>query len=107
MPSLALPDAAAVFAGILVLSFGLTILFCGLFTSYFGAGRSRKIGIGLVLVGLLTLFAWTSITFGISILTPIDGWNAPQMGVGIAAVAAGALGGLVALGMFLVAIMRA
>ena len=104
---MALPDAAAVFAGMLVLSFGLTILFCGLFTSYFGAGRSRKIGIGLVLVGLLTLFAWTSITFGISIVTPIDAWTAPQMGVGIAAVAAGALGGLVALGMFLVAIMRA
>lgn len=101
------PDAAAVFAGILVLSFGLTIFFCGLFTSYFGAGRSRKIGIGLVLVGLLTLFAWTSITFGVTILTPIDAWNPVHMGVGIAAVAAGALGGLVALGMFLVAIMRA
>ena len=104
---MALPDAAAVFAGILVLSFGLTMLFCGLFTSYFGAGRSRKIGIGLVLVGLLTLFAWTSISFGVSILTPIDAWTAQQMGLGIAAVAAGALGGLVALGMFLVAIMRA
>jgi len=104
---LALPDAAAVFAGMLVLSFGLTILFCGVFTSYFGAGRSRKIGTGLVLVGLLTLFAWTSITFAISILTPIDAWNADQMALAIAAVAAGALGGLVALGMFLVAIMRA
>jgi len=107
VPPLALPDAAAVFAGILVLSFGLTIFFCGMFTTYFGAGRSRKIGIGLVLVGLLTLFAWTSITFGITILTPLDAWNAQQMGLGVAAVAAGALGGLVALGMFLVAIMRA
>lgn len=107
MVGIALPDAAATFAGILVLGFGLTILFCGLFTSYFGAGRSRKIGIGLVLVGLLTLFAWTSITFGVTILTPLDAWSAPQMGIGIAAVAAGALGGLVALGLFLVAIMRA
>lgn len=107
MAPLVLSDAAAVFAGILVLSFGLTMLFCGLFTSYFGAGRSRKIGIGLVLVGLLTFFAWTSITFGVSILTPIDAWNWAQMTVGIAGVAAGALGVILALGMFLVAIMRA
>ena len=104
---MALPEAGAVFAGVVVLSFGLTILFCGLFTTYFGAGRSRKIGTGLMLVGLLTLFAWTSITFGVSILTPIDAWTARQMGVGIAAVASGALGTIVALGIFLMAIMRA
>jgi hypothetical protein len=104
---MALSDAAAVFGGMLVLSFGLTILFCGLFTSYFGAGRSRKIGIGLVIVGLLALFAWTAITFGVTVFTTVEAWSAEQMAVGIAGVAAGALGGLVALGMFLVAIMRA
>ena len=104
---MAFSDAAAVFSGILVLSFGLTILFCGMFTSYFGAGKSRKIGIGLVIVGLLALFAWTAITFSVPVFTTLEAWNAEQMAVGIAGVAAGALGGLVALGMFLVAIMRA
>jgi hypothetical protein len=104
---LALSDAAAVFSGILVLSFGLTIFFCGLFTSYFGAGKSRKIGMGLVIVGLLTLFAWTTITFGVQVFGRLDAWNAQQMTLGIAGVAAGALGGLVAMAMFLVAIMRA
>lgn len=102
-----LSDAAAVFGGMLVLSFGLTIFFCGVFTSYFGAGKSRKVGIGLVIVGLLALFAWTAITFAVPVFTMVDAWNAEQMAVGIAAVAAGALGTLVALGMFLVAIMRA
>jgi hypothetical protein len=102
-----MPDTLAVFSGVLVLAFGLTILLSGLFTSYFGAGKSRKIGLGLVIVGLLTLFAWTTITFGISVITPVTAWNADQMAVGIAAVLAGALGGVVALGLFLVAIMRA
>lgn len=102
-----LSDAAAVFAGVIVLSFGLTILLCGLFTSYFGAGKSRKIGMGLVIVGILAIFAWTTITFGVSVITPIDAWNAEQMALGIAGVVAGALGGFVALAMFLVAIMRA
>ena len=102
-----LSDAAAVFGGMLVLSFGLTILFCGMFTTYFGAGKSRKIGMGLVIVGLLTMFAWITITFGVNVFGTIEAWNAPQMAVAVSAVAAGALGGLVALGMFLVAIMRA
>lgn len=104
---MALSDAAAVFSGILVLSFGLTILFCGMFTSYFGAGKSRKIGMGLVIVGLLSLFAWVTITFGVDVFLTLDAWDATQMAVGIAGVAAGALGGLVALLLFLVAIMRA
>lgn len=104
---MAIADATAVFSGILVLSFGLTILFAGLFTSYFGAGKSRKIGLGLVIVGLLTMFAWTTITFGINVFTTFDAWNAEQMAVGVAAVVAGALGGMVAMAMFLIAIMRA
>lgn len=102
-----LSDAAAVFGGILLLSFGLTILFAGFFTSYFGAGKSRKIGVGLVIVGLLALFAWTTITFGIQIFTTVEAWNAEQMAVGASAVVAGMLGGLVGLALFLVAIMRA
>lgn len=104
---MALPDALAIFSGVLVLAFGLTIFLCGLFTSYFGAGKSRKIGLGLVIVGLLTLFAWTTITFGIRVITPVEAWNAEQMGVGVSAVAAGILGGVVALALFLIAIMRA
>lgn len=104
---MAFSDAMAVASGVLVLSFGLTILFAGMFTSYFGAGKSRKIGLGLVIVGLLTLFAWTTITFGINIFTTVDAWNAEQMGVGVMAVLAGMVGGVVAMGLFLVAIMRA
>lgn len=100
-------DVGAVFGGVLVLSFGLTILLSGMFTSYFGAGKSRKIGLGLVLVGLLTLFVWATITWNINILTTVNAWNADQMATGIAALVAGLAGGLVGMALFLVAIMRA
>ena len=95
------------FSGVLVLSFGVTILLSGMFTSYFGAGKSRKIGLGLVIVGLLTLFAWTTITFGVQVFTSVDAWNARQMGTGVAALVAGIAGSLVAMALFLFAIMRA
>ena len=104
---MALSDAGAIFGGVLVLTFGLTVLLSGLFSSYFGAGKSRKIGLGLVIVGLLTMFAWTTITFGIQVFTTIEAWNAEQMGLGVAAIVAGLLGTLVGLALFLIAIMRA
>lgn len=91
----------------LVLAFGLTTLFTGFFTSYFGAGKSRKIGLTLVLVGLLTLFAWVTISFDVNIFGATPAWTADQMLTGIAALSAGVLGTLVALALFLVAIMRA
>ena len=102
-----MPEALAIFSGVLILAFGLTILLSGLFTSYFGAGKSRKLGLGLVIVGLLTLFAWTTITFGISVITPVTAWNADQMGIGVSAVLGGAIGGLIALLLLFVSIMRA
>ena len=104
---MAFSDVAAVFSGVLVLSFGLTVLFAGLFTSYFGAGKSRKIGLGLAIVGLLVLFAWTTITFGVRVFTSVDAWTAEEMATGVAALVAGAVGTLVGLALFLIAIMRA
>jgi hypothetical protein len=100
-------EPAAIFSGIIVLSFGLTLLLSGLFTSYFGAGKSRKIGVGLSLLGLLILFGWITVTFDVQVFTTVDAWNASQMANGIVAVIAGAIGGLLAMGIFLFAIMRA
>ena len=104
---MALAEAAAVFSGVIVLAFGLTVLFAGFFTSYFGAGKSRKIGIGLVLVGLIDLFFWTTVTFNIDLFGLGQAWTADQMLSGVAALIAGGLGAIVALALFLVAIMRA
>ena len=106
---MAAQDVVATFSGVLVLSFGATILFSGLFTSYFGAGKSRKIGLGLVLVGLLALFWWVAITWSIDLFAigAQEAWSTEHMASGVAALVAGFLGTIVALGLFLVAIMRA
>jgi hypothetical protein len=44
---------AWVFATIFLFSFALFLLITGAFTAYFGSGKSRKIGAGLLITGLL------------------------------------------------------
>ncbi len=55
-------DLISGFIIVLLLAFALLIFLAGLFTTYFGAGKSRKIGIALsvigVLVGVLTYFGF-------------------------------------------------
>jgi hypothetical protein len=43
----------SMFIVVLLLSFALFILVAGIFTTYFGAGKSRKIGIALAVIGVL------------------------------------------------------
>ena len=47
------------FLVILMLIFALAVLIAGLFTAYFGAGKSRKIGVVLILVGLIVGIMFT------------------------------------------------
>ena len=46
------------FLTILLLVFALCTLITGLFTAYFGAGKSRKIGVGLIVLGLVIGVLW-------------------------------------------------
>lgn len=41
------------FATILLLVFGLFLILAGLFTAYFGSGKSRTIGVVLLVVGIV------------------------------------------------------
>lgn len=97
----------SVFAGLVVLSFGLFILLSGLFTAYFGAGKSRKIGLGLTLVGLVSLAFFVSATWPLLPGFTMNFWTPQDAAVGIVAVLAASLGAIVALGLFLVSIMKA
>lgn len=47
------------FITVLVLTFALFTLIAGIFTAYFGAGKSRKIGVVLIVVGLIVGFFYT------------------------------------------------
>ncbi|MCK4613260.1 MAG: hypothetical protein KAU14_00530, partial [Thermoplasmata archaeon] len=48
-------DLAVAFESMFLLAFGLTGLGLGLFTAYFGAGKSRIIGVILALIGIVVL----------------------------------------------------
>ena len=97
----------SVFTSIFVLSFGLSTLFAGLFTAYFGAGKSRKIGLALTLVGLVVIAFFVSATWDIAPGVEMSAWTAEEVALGVSAVAGAAVGTLVALVAFLVSIMKA
>jgi len=43
------------FVSMLLIGIGVALLATGLFTSYFGAGKSQKIGFGLLFLGIATI----------------------------------------------------
>lgn len=89
------------FVEIFGLLFGLFLLLSGIFTAYFGSGKSRKIGIGLVVggivIGVLMALFYHEVRSG-QLLTLV--WNT------FVVLLASILGALAAIGLFLVAIMK-
>jgi hypothetical protein len=88
------------FLAVLLLIFGLFLVLAGAFTTYFGSGKSRTIGVGLlvagVVVGFLTGYLYYRQIGGISLLV----WET------FLVILAGVIGALAAVGIFLVAIMK-
>ena len=91
------------FVTILLLIFGLFLLLAGAFTAYFGSGRSRGIGLALLIVGIVVgiLFAFVYSYYG----SPPH-----QLGTllwqSFLVITATVIGALEAIGIFLVAIMK-
>lgn len=91
------------FVTILLLIFGLFLILAGLFTAYFGSGKSRTIGVALLVVGIVVglgigYYYHASWGFNASITDLI----LQTLFVIVAAV----VGALIAIGIFLVAIMK-
>ena len=100
------------FLSMLTLVFAIASIVAGIFTAYFGSGKSRAVGGVLVLIGLIVFVLFL---YGAGLLTSIIG--APSAGGlmyftgtiinGILAVIGAVIGALIALGIFLLAIMKA
>ena len=62
------------FVSMLLIGIGVALLATGLFTSYFGAGKSQKIGLGLLLTGILAIIITYILTFeaGTGVTTQFD-----------------------------------
>lgn len=97
----------AVFESLLLAAFALTTLGSGLFTAYFGAGKSRRIGFGLVIVGLLAVFVFIAITLEIFPEIATSPWTGDDLLVGVAGVGGALAGALIGLFLFLISIVRA
>jgi len=95
------------FITILLLSFSLVLLIAGAFTAYFGSGKSRKIGAGLLVGGLAIGIVWILL-----VMTggPLDTLlTAGVLNVILQAVViliAAFIGAGAAIGLFLLAIMK-
>lgn len=93
------------FLTVLLLVFSLLLFIAGVFTAYFGSGKSRKIGAGLLVIGLIIGIL---VTYVFSSYGPLDG-EVNVMNVisqSIAVLLAAIIGAAIAIGLFLLAIMK-
>ena len=62
------------FVSMLLIGVGVALLATGLFTSYFGAGKSQKIGLGLLVTGILAIIITYILPFeaGTGVTTQFD-----------------------------------
>tara|TARA_B100001079_G_scaffold79134_1_gene67964 strand:+ start:67 stop:549 length:483 start_codon:yes stop_codon:yes gene_type:complete len=58
-------DIMEFFVSMLIVGIGVALLATGMFTSYFGAGKSQKIGFALLFLGAITLVLVIDMAFGI------------------------------------------
>ncbi len=95
------------FLTILLMTLGLFLVLAGVFTAYFGSGKSRTIGMVLLVVGLLIGIMWV----GLRLMDPT---SAGLINISIGAtiwtaflnILAALIGALIAIGLFLLAIMK-
>jgi len=92
------------FLTVLILVFALFMLLAGIFTAYFGSGKSRMIGVALLVIGLVVGVLWAVMGMDsinmINVDLSIVIWNA------FVYIMAAVVGALIAIGVFLLAIMK-
>ncbi len=95
-----------VFLTDLLITFGLFSLAAGAFTAYFGAGKSRKIGVALLVLGVVILLL-VALMFLYDIgVDPNEELWADVVYPALVHIVGAAVGAAVALVVFLVAIMK-
>jgi len=90
----------------MLLTLGLGLLLAGIFTAYFGRGKSRMVGVGLALAGvILGLLTWIAHMYGIA--GAGDGYVfMDTIWLAIKVIGAFVIGAIITLGIFLLAIMK-
>ncbi len=91
------------FLTVLVLVFALFMLLAGIFTAYFGSGKSRMIGVVLLVVGIVVGVIWF-VLGGITSTIKVD--MSDVIWAAFLNIIAAVIGALIAIGVFLLAIMK-
>lgn len=98
------------FLSMLTLVFAIASIIAGIFTAYFGSGKSRAVGGILIVIGLLVFVIFL---YGAALLTGILGNPTGYLDFqgtivqGVIAIVGALVGAGIALGIFLLAIMKA
>ncbi len=92
------------FLTVVILVFALFMLLAGVFTAYFGSGKSRMIGVMLLVIGLIVGVAW--VMMGLDSVDLIDVNVGKVVWDAFLYILAGVVGALAAIGIFLLAIMK-
>ena len=93
-------DVMNFFVPMLIVGIGVALLATGMFTSYFGAGKSQKIGFALLFFGIVILALVNLMTFGGVDAIPDDTFKEDEFKKALTSGIA-ALGGVTA-GMFII-----
>lgn len=92
------------FLTVVILVFALFMLLAGIFTAYFGSGKSRMIGAALLAIGLIVGALW--IVMGLDSVDIIVVNLSEVIWDAFLYILAGVIGALAAIGVFLLAIMK-
>ena len=93
-----------VFISVLLLTFGLFLILAGAFTAYFGSGKSRAIGVGLLVFGIVMGIV-VLMMYQLDIVPiELEFWTVVKEA--LVYIGAALVGAAVAIGVFLVAIMK-
>ena len=98
-------DMVGLFLSMLLLIFAIGTILAGLFTIYFGTGKSRAIGTILFIIGIIVAIIFYNYTTGD--IWSVKEWGWETVKAGIVSIIGGLIGGLIALGVFLAGIMKA
>jgi hypothetical protein len=103
-------DMVNQFLSMLTLVFAIASIIAGIFTAYFGSGKSRAVGAILIIIGLLIFIIFL---FGAGLLESFMGMPEGILDFqgtvvqGVVAILGAIVGAVIALGIFLLAIMKA
>jgi hypothetical protein len=103
-------DIVSQFLSMLTLVFAVASIIAGIFTAYFGSGKSRAVGGVLIIIGLIVFVVFL---YGANLLSGFMGTPTGLLDFqgtiiqGIIAILGAIVGAAIALGIFLLAIMKA